>query len=298
MHCQRDAGATVPCIASGTLALQKMPMALKLHNFSFHGKALRRMEFAGLRLTEITYGPNLRNPRHSHQDAYIGITLDGNSTQLCEDKVRSSKPWTVMYHPAGEVHSDQFHEGGAHELNIEIAPSRLEGLRERALPADRPMDLNGGKAGWVAARLYGEFRLRDDLSWVAIEGLTIELMAEIMRQHLKGPRFRPPQWLWRANDLIHDRFAERLTLGEIADAVGVHPVHLAREFHKCMGCTIGRKLRQLRVERACRLLSEKDDPLAEIALAAGFPDQSQFTRTFRTFTGMTPSQYRHLKTLR
>lgn len=253
------------------------------------------MECAGLRLTEVAYGPNLRNPSHSHQDAYIGITLNGNSTQLCEDKIRSSRPWTVMYHPAGEVHSDQFHEGGAHELNIEIAPSRLEGLRERSLPADRPADLNGGKAGWVAARLYGEFRLMDELSWVAIEGLTIELMAEILRQNLKGPRFRPPAWLRQANDLIHDRFAERLTLGVIAETVGVHPVHLAREYHKCMGSTIGQTLRRLRVEMACRLLTESESPLAEIALSAGFSDQSQFSRTFRSIAGLTPSEYRQLK---
>jgi AraC family transcriptional regulator len=273
-------------------------MGFRLHNCSFHGKVVKTMELAGLRLTEIRYDPNLRNPRHSHEDAYIGITLDGNSTQLCEDKVRSSKPWTVMYHPAGEIHSDQFHEGGARELNIEIAPSRLEGLRQRSLFADCPMDLNGGKAGWVAARLYREFRLMDELSGVAIEGLTIELMAEILRQNLKGPRFRPPAWLRQANELIHDRFAERLTLSTIAETVGVHPVHLAREFHRCMGCTVGQRLRQLRVEYACRLLSQNDDPLAEIALAVGFSDQSQFSKTFQTLTGMTPSQYRRQKNSR
>lgn len=259
---------------------------------------MRLMEFAGLRLTEMVYSPNLRNPRHAHEYAYIGITLRGNSTQRCENQVRSSRPWTVMFHPAGEVHSDQFHESGAHEFNIEIAPDKLEPMRRCSLRVDVPMDLNGGKAGWVAARLYREFRFMDDLSRVAIEGLTIELMAEILRQNPKLRGAHRPLWLQRADELIHDRFTERLTLSEIAETVGIHPVHLAREFHRCMGSTIGQKLRQLRVDMARRLLLESDRSLADIALSTGFCDQSQFSKTFKSVVGLVPTRYRQLKSCR
>lgn len=275
-----------------------MTIGLQLHHCTFHGTVLRRMESGGLRVSEVAYGPDLTNPPHSHEDAYIGVTLDGQATQTCGGLIRPAKRWTVMYHPAGEVHSDHFHRGGARELNIEIAPWRLASLRELFPRADRPVDLNGGKPEWLATRLYGEFCLSDELSSMAIEGLTIELIAEIMRMNLKGRAARAPLWLKQATELIRSRFAEPLTLTEVARAVGVHPVHLAREFHRRLGCTVGQQIRRLRVEKACRLLAGTTDSLADIALITGFSDQSQFSTTFRMIAGVTPSEYRRSKTSR
>lgn len=262
---------------------------------SFHGKFLRSLELTGIRLTEVSYPPYLQNAPHSHEYAYIGVTIEGNSTQVSGNLVRTSEPWTVMYHPVGEVHADQFHDRGARELNIEIAGSKLQKLWGRVSLTEGPILMHGGKAGWVAARLYGEFRLMDDLSWLAIEGLTIELMAEILRHNLKPSPARELPWLARVSDLIHDRYTERLTLCDLATTVGIHPVHVAREFHRRVGCTIGQRIRQLRIERACQLLAQDDTSLVDIALCIGFPDQSQFTKTFKSLVGITPSEYRRLK---
>lgn len=262
---------------------------------SFHGEVLRSIELDGIRLTEVAYLPNLQNSVHSHANAYIGVTLVGNSTQVCRNQTRSSSPWTVMYHPVGEVHSDQFHDQGAREFNIEIAPTRLQKLREHSHFLRDSVQMDRGKAGWVAARLYGEFRLMDNLSSLAIEGLTIELMAEIARYGAKPTCAKTLPWLSRVEDIIYNRYRERLTLNDLARSVGVHPVHLSREFHRRMGCTIGQQIRQLRIDRACQMLAQGDSPLADIALGVGFTDQSQFTKTFRQLVGTTPSEYRRLK---
>ena len=135
----------------------------------------------------------------------------------------------------------------------------------------------------------------DDLSGLAIDGLTIELIAEIARHEVKPSSAKVQPWLCQVEDIICSRFMERLTLGELARSVGVHPVHVAREFHRRVGCTIGQRIRQLRIEQACQMLVQGDVSLAEIGLVVGFPDQSQFTRTFRNLVGVTPSEYRKLK---
>jgi AraC family transcriptional regulator len=83
-----------------------------------------------------------------------------------------------------------------------------------------------------------------------------------------------------------------LKLADIAEAVGVHPVHLAQTFHKSYRCTVGDYVRRLRIESTCRELATSEAPIVEIALAAGFCDQSHFTRTFKRLTGIAPSQYR------
>ena len=103
---------------------------------------------------------------------------------------------------------------------------------------------------------------------------------------------RAPQWLKRAREIVETRFLEPLSLAEIATAVGVHLVHLSREFHRYNRCTVGELIRRRRVEHACDLLAHSDLSLAEIALACGFSDQSHFSMMFKRHTGITPSKFR------
>jgi AraC family transcriptional regulator len=144
----------------------------------------------------------------------------------------------------------------------------------------------------LAIRLYDEFRSTDELSPLAIEGLTLELLAECSRQSSRTRNCQQPRWLLRASDLVRARFCERLTLGAIAESVGVHPAHLARVFRRFHGCTLGDHVRKLRIEFACQRLTTSDIPLADIALAAGFSDQSHFSNTFRRHMGVPPAAFR------
>jgi AraC family transcriptional regulator len=98
----------------------------------------------------------------------------------------------------------------------------------------------------------------------------------------------------QARSLLQERFSDDLSLSDVARAVGVHPVHLARTFRQHHGTTVGEYLRALRVEFAARELSSSDMPLLDITLAAGFSDQSKLSTTFKRATGMTPTAYRAL----
>jgi AraC-like DNA-binding protein len=71
-----------------------------------------------------------------------------------------------------------------------------------------------------------------------------------------------------------------------------HHVHLAREFRRHFGCTIGQFMRQRRVEFGSHRLTASTDSLAEIAFDAGFADQSHFANVFRGLVGMSPGAFR------
>ncbi len=103
---------------------------------------------------------------------------------------------------------------------------------------------------------------------------------------------RIPQWLERVRNNLEQRFAEPLKLSEIAAEAGVHPVHLAREFRKHYGTSVGEYLRRVRIEYACRELMGSNVAVTNIAFAAGFADQSHFSRTFKRLCGTTPGRYR------
>lgn len=103
---------------------------------------------------------------------------------------------------------------------------------------------------------------------------------------------RPPPWLRKARDLLHASFLDRLRAADVAAAVGVHPVLLARVFRAHTGVSIGDYVRTLRLDWAATRLSRSEAPLCEVALEAGFADQSHFTRAFKRHTGSTPLQFR------
>lgn len=256
----------------------------------FYGRILREAATARFRLTERIYAPGLQVPSHTHAEAFLGITLDGHYTQQYGHKTQAFQLWTVCFSPSGEVHSSSYSTTGARALYVEIAIEELQWIREFHPIEEGPVGFDGGKPAWFAAHLYHEFCHSDELSPLVLEGLVLQLLAEILRpREVSNHR---PEWLRRAHEVIRARFAEPLTLVKIAGTVSVHPVHLAKEYRRHYGCTVGEQIRRLRMEHACWQMAETSGSLVEIALACGFSDQSHFTVSFRNSTGMTPSEYR------
>jgi AraC family transcriptional regulator len=93
---------------------------------------------------------------------------------------------------------------------------------------------------------------------------------------------------------LRENFSEPPGLNELAKAVDVHPTHLARVFRQFERRTVGDYIREVRIDYARERMLGSNEPLAEIALAAGFADQTHFTRTFKRITGMTPAEFRRL----
>jgi AraC-like DNA-binding protein len=103
-----------------------------------------------------------------------------------------------------------------------------------------------------------------------------------------------PGWLKRVRETLQERFAEPLTLAAIAGEVDLHPCHVAREFRRRNGLSIGAYLRRVRTAHAARWLAQSGDAIADIALRAGFADQSHLGRVFQRSVGTTPARYRAL----
>ena len=80
----------------------------------------------------------------------------------------------------------------------------------------------------------------------------------------------------------------------LAEFVGLSAWHFARAFKQTAGVPPHRFVLQSRVERVKHLLVETELPVAQIAVAAGFADQSHCARWFREIVGITPSRFRWL----
>jgi AraC family transcriptional regulator len=241
---------------------------------------------------ESVYRDELRIPKHEHANAFFNFVLEGTYTEVCATRTRTRSPSTLALHPSGEVHADQWHGPGGRVFHVEITAPWLERVRAYSPILDSPADFQSGLPIWLATRLYQEHLRNDGVSPLVMEGLALEVLAECSRRRTGDPEQKPPRWLQPVRELLQNRFAENLTHDVVAAAAGIQPVHLARVFRKHCGCTVGEYVRKLRVDFAARQLIATDEPLTAIALAAGFSDQSHFTRTFKRQTGMTPAAFR------
>jgi AraC family transcriptional regulator len=268
-------------------------VAEKLPPKRLYGESLKDRQVPGFNLSERTYSPFYKTPKHSHDHALFSLVIQGAYTGTYGVKTCLCEPSTLLFHPADGPHAEHFHNSGGRLFIIEIEPWWLDQVREHTVVIDRSSDFNGGDLAMLSMKLYKEFLgIEDSISPLVVEGLILAIIGEASRRVAVPHSVQPPRWLMQAKDLLHDRFAEPLTLADIAQNVGVHPVHLAQVFHRYYNCTVGAYVRQLRLEFARHELATSETPLCQIALSAGFSDQSHFTRTFKRYMGVPPAEYR------
>jgi AraC family transcriptional regulator len=243
-------------------------------------------------MMEAVYPAQIRMMNHWHARANFCIALAGTSTERYGTRVREFRPLTASFLPSEQMHSLTFHAEPMRCFTIDIAPESMERAREYSLVTNVSDHFNNDPLTEIFLKLYNQFRETDNASGLAIEGLLFEMLAVAFRWHTNDGDQLAPRWLTRVRDLLHAHFSEQLSFTRIAAEVGVHPVHLAREFRKHYRSSLGEYLRKVRVDYASRQLLISDESPALIAAAAGFADQSHFYRTFKRLRGTTPGKFR------
>jgi AraC family transcriptional regulator len=264
-------------------------------NPGFQGEILQKRALGNFTLLEGVYRPNQILSRHSHDHAYVSVALSGAYQEQCGLLQRECRDGATIFHVAGESHSNHFYEAGARILIVEINPGFLAKLHDQGIRTDSQTWLTSPYCRQLALKLNRALTFDDPLSQLWAEGLGIELLSESLRPSLSTSKASDPDWLRTINEILHDRYRERLNLTDLARSVGVHPVHLARAFRKRYDCCVGDLLRKLRTEAACYELLHSDASLAEIAARNGFTDQSHLCRILKQHTGISPGQYRKLR---
>jgi AraC family transcriptional regulator len=256
----------------------------------------RCVDVDGFRVSQVRFPPLLKLPLHTHERATVAVILNGSFDGLMRSTSHLCPAASVLTEPLGEPHGNLFERAGADVLTIQPDPARLELLEPFAGVLGEVNHMRDLVVTALARRVADELRAPDDVTPFAVEGLILELLAMTARLRTvsqPGAGHRPPRWLGEARALLHDRHGERLRVTDVAGAVGVHPVHLARVFRLHYGTSVGTYLRGLRLTWAAGRLTDSDDRIAQIALQAGFFDQSHFTRTFKRQFGLTPLAYRN-----
>ena len=115
---------------------------------------------------------------------------------------------------------------------------------------------------------------------------------------LKNASFRnraEPEEIWKTRKFIEEHSGGKLSLRRVAKAFNRHPNYFSERFKQVTGLNFVEYVARTRFEKACRLLSDGDLRISEIAFAAGFQSLSQFNRVFKRLSGTSPTQFREAK---
>lgn len=265
-------------------------MYTRLSSGCFLGQVLVRRQFEGILLTETRHQQSGWLPTHAHQNAYFCFVRRGEFAERYGSRERLCKPSMLVFHPPEEQHAERIHSQCSTSFNIELEPRWLQWATSYAKSPLEASEVRGGEQTNIALKLQREFAQADSVSPLAVQGLTLELLAGLLRS--KPVKKAAPAWLNQVRELLHDQFSERIDWSDLAVAAGVHPVYLVQCFRKHFRATPGEYQRRLRIDWAKEQLQKDDLTLSEIAYQAGFADQSHLTRHFKRQTGLTPQAFR------
>jgi AraC family transcriptional regulator len=156
------------------------------------------------------------------------------------------------------------------------------------------------QAVWdTALKLQAEVGNSDPASRPYAEALSLVLMHELSRlERATSESVRPlsgglPAWQRkRVVEFIEEHLAEEISLASLAELVNLSLFHFARAFKQSFGVPPHRYHSARRMDRARSLLQRPALSVTQIGVQTGFRETSSFTRAFRRFTGVTPTEYR------
>jgi AraC family transcriptional regulator len=250
------------------------------------GVVLRSADVNGFTVAELCFPPECVQDEYEPELPYLAVVLHGAMEKSFGTGL-SFGAGSALTMPAGARHSARFGPEGA---RIVIVRAR-DASSDLARSLRDVVRLRGAGLSWLARRLSAELRASDSAAPLAAEGLALELLAAATRETATRPRCAPP-WLDAAEELLRARTGECVRLGELSAELGVARVQVARAFRDRHGVSVGEYGRRARLEWAAGETAHTDRPLVEIAAAAGFADQSHFTRLFKRYLGTTPARYR------
>lgn len=193
-----------------------------------------------------------------------------------------------------------------HSLFFYIPRSALDGISEQSgAPRVDQLDCRIGIGHddavirHIGASLQQGLRRPDETNQLFIDHMMLALTAHVAQTYgglervTESSRGGLAPWqVRRACDRLESDLGGKLALQTIAAELGLSISHFSRAFRISTGLPPHQWLLHQRVKAAKQLMSVRDLPLSEIAISAGFANQSHFTRIFSALVGVSPGAWR------
>jgi AraC family transcriptional regulator len=258
---------------------------------AYLGKVLDLSKSDGILAGATSYYPDDgTGVMHYHENSHLSFVLRGGGVEKRKSGEFERLPGQLMFFHAGEPHQCINKSFPARNINLEIEPAFLSenGITEFTVNLSVHKNPN---SKFIMLKVYKELLAADTFSGSSVKMLLLYLTCSPREKESGNCQ---PFWVDLLKELLHDKWNGQLSLKDLSQATGVHPVTISKFFPKYFSCTFGEYMRRLKIEKSLQLIRTSSASLTEIAHGCGFSDQSHFTRTFKQLTGFLPSQYAKL----
>ncbi len=235
----------------------------------------------------VYYAPNVLMPMHSHSVGQFSTLISGQAAEANIQSEYENRQGVAEFKPVGYRHSNQIGPYGALFLSINMDSEQDSFVDEFGRLSWSLLGASQAATLWnqLSSLLFNPAKAAE----VDIETLVLDLLSA----SLPAPTHlgRPPSWLKLAEQALIE---SDMSVGQIAEEVGVHRVHLCRVFQANFGLSVSLYRQRAALQKSISAMISHGESISSASLAAGFADQSHFTRTLKKQFGVTPSTIRQL----
>lgn len=281
--------------------------------YQIHKKGFSFMSYANAQIfnPEIIYAFDPWNEQgnksdiHTHNFLEISIVLEGQANYTIEEQEFQLNAGQIMLFNPGTHHGEEQRTGTySHQLHIGLTNISLDGLKRNHLPTKKAI-LNLGEYQWEfldkAWRLVKEYSEEQPEFQLMVKALIIEMLVLILRSLEKvqdntvtlalSKNAKRKQYLVNhAIYYLENHHTQEITLEQLADTLYVSPTYLSKVFKESTGMSPINYLIQVRLKHAKELLANEQLTIREISQAVGYQDAYHFSKLFKKYYGVSPSQ--------
>lgn len=263
-------------------------------------QAANRPPTSRMLVTDVGYFPHAarhgRVRRTGVDQAIVILCADGAGWCELEGVRHEVGPGDVLVVPPGRAHryfadtADPWSIWWLHVTGDDVADL----LAATGLTADRPTGaLVDRYAAFARVEEICDQLARDETraSLVAAAGAAWHLLAQVAAERERRAE-ADPEPVRLVQEHLREHLGDPVTVGDLAELAGFSTSHFSARFKASTGFSVLEYVKRLRMARARQLLITSDHPVADIAVAVGYPDPFYFSRQFTAVNGVCPRTFR------
>ena len=260
-------------------------------------------------------GPYFYTPLHFHITCQLTLILEGKGTRFVGDSIERFEEGEIVFLGSNIPHvfrnDPAYYEEGstlrARAIHAFFMPDFL-GEKFLGLPelapinklleqAERGFKVTGKTNIIIAEKLRRMLELEGFPRLIELFNI-LQILSASSDLELLASSFVNQSLKKSDSDKINDvfnyvmhHFAEPVKLEDVSEVANMSTTAFCRYFKKNTAKTFSQFLNEIRIGHACKLLTEENYPVAEVAYLCGFKNISNFNRRFKDIMGYTPTEY-------
>ncbi|MCB7479836.1 helix-turn-helix domain-containing protein [Christiangramia sediminis] len=259
----------------------------KLQTGEFYGTHYQKLPFENLILTDTEY-THSKVDWHYHENPYFTYLLQGKLFESNKSESYYLEPGSLLFHNWQDAHYNIKPQEFTRGFHIEMNENWFSNFDIQTTNFEGSINLKNPLIKKSINKVFIESKINDQFSNLNIDTFLIEIFSNI--KGIKDQNSKNPIWVKKLQELL---FEEQIdySLKNLSSIIGLHPVHLSREFSRYFGTSLGNYIRLIKVNQAFNLIILNQFSMTEICYQCGFSDQSHFITSFKRIYQTTPSKF-------